>query len=145
MSTINQVTGKKYRILKDAANKIWDQISFWTSSSDVSFDDGMNAEQKVGAIKGLVTAEQSNSGYVLDATVAAIAPKVISATLRVGGDNTISITDPAITDTAKIQVFTNKYGFVPIYQTTSNHTLTITFPEPDEMVLIKVEVSEFHN
>ena len=41
----NLVSGKKYRILTDAANDVWDRISFWTKASDVHYDDGTTAEE----------------------------------------------------------------------------------------------------
>lgn len=145
MSTINQVTGKRYRILKDATNKIWDEVSFRSVAADCYGADGQSLESKVGAIKGLVTEEQSNSGYVLDASVAAVAPKVFSITLRNGGETTVTITDSVITDTAKIAIYTNEWGFMPINSVVSNHTLTVEFPEPDDMVLVKIEVGEFHS
>lgn len=40
----NLVSGKKYRILVDAANDVWDRISFWTKASDVYYDDGTTVE-----------------------------------------------------------------------------------------------------
>ena len=42
--TENKVTGKKYRILTDAVNDIWDRISFWTRASDVAFNDNATLE-----------------------------------------------------------------------------------------------------
>ena len=35
---------KAYRLCTDAANALWDRISFWTHGSDVEFDDGSTAE-----------------------------------------------------------------------------------------------------
>lgn len=144
MSVINTVIGKKYRILKDATNKIWDQISFWTSSNDVEFDDGMTAEQKVGAIKGLVTTEQLIPGYVMDASVTALAPKIFNGTIRPTGSTTLTFIDPVITSTAKIEIYTSLWGFAPDNVTVSGNTLTVVFPTPSALVEVKVEVSEFH-
>ena len=145
MSTINKVTGKKYRILKDAVNKVWDEISFQSVASDTLFNDGMDAETKLGAIKGIVTTEQTDPGYVLDASVTALAPKIFNGTLRPGSPTTLTFIDPVITDTAKIQIYTNLYGYIPDSVNVSGNTLTIEFSEPDSLVLVKVEVSEFHN
>ena len=47
------VTGRKFRKLVDEANKIWQRISFWTKASDVEFDDGMTAEEKLGNFNGI--------------------------------------------------------------------------------------------
>ncbi|MCI8418469.1 MAG: hypothetical protein HFI33_13425 [Lachnospiraceae bacterium] len=49
------VTGRKFRKLMDEANKIWQRISFWTKASDVEFNDGKNAETKLGAINGITS------------------------------------------------------------------------------------------
>lgn len=64
------VTGRKFRKLIDEATKLWQRISFWTKSSDVEFDDGENAETKVGAIKGITTdTNVTIPGYAADMTV----------------------------------------------------------------------------
>lgn len=46
----NIVTGKKYRILKDEAGKIWDRISFWTKASDVELNSGTTVESAISTI-----------------------------------------------------------------------------------------------
>lgn len=49
------VTGRKWRILVDEASKLWQRISIWTKASDVEFDDGNTAEDKMGAISGITS------------------------------------------------------------------------------------------
>ena len=49
------VTGRKFRKLIDEANKIWQRISFWTKATDVEFNDGKTAEQKLGTINGITS------------------------------------------------------------------------------------------
>ena len=44
MSTEN-IVSKKYRILTDAVNKVYDRISFWTKSSDVYNNNGKNLQE----------------------------------------------------------------------------------------------------
>lgn len=63
------VTGRSFRKCIDVANKLWQKISFWTKASDVEFDDGENAETKLGAIKG-ITADlnTTETGYAADMT-----------------------------------------------------------------------------
>lgn len=144
MSTIVPVTGKKYRILVDAENKVWNEISFRSVASDVIFNDNLSAQEKLGAIKGIVTAKQSTTGYAIDASVAALAPYVISRTLRVGDTGVISIeADPHITSTAKAQIYTDVWGYVPKSVVTTGNTMTITFPAPKELTNVKIEISEF--
>lgn len=61
MATENIATGKKYRILVDAVNDIWDRISFWTKASDVEFNDGSNLEDAKSSFgKGML---QRNTVY----------------------------------------------------------------------------------
>ena len=43
--------GKKYRILKDAATRAWDVISFWTSARDVELDDGTTLQNSFTSLK----------------------------------------------------------------------------------------------
>jgi hypothetical protein len=47
--------GKVYRILADAANEIWDKISFFTHADDVEFSDGQSASAKLSAINGITS------------------------------------------------------------------------------------------
>lgn len=64
------VTGRSFRKCIDVANKLWQKISFWTKASDVEFDDGENAETKLGAIKGITTdLNITETGYAADATM----------------------------------------------------------------------------
>ena len=57
------ITGKKYRVLADKATKLWNRYSFWNKASDTEFDDGKDAQTKLGAIDGItdsLTATSSN-------------------------------------------------------------------------------------
>lgn len=49
------VTGRKFRRLIDKDSKLWQLISWWTKASDVEFDDGKTAEQKLGNINGITS------------------------------------------------------------------------------------------
>ena len=50
------VTGRKFRKLANAATKQWQRLSFWHKASDCEFNDGKNAETKLGAVmKGWTT------------------------------------------------------------------------------------------
>ncbi len=63
------VTGRKFRKLVDETRKLWQRISFWTKASDVEFDDGFTAEQKIGNLKfKYLTADQYNSLATKDST-----------------------------------------------------------------------------
>ena len=58
------VTGRKFRKLVNEATKLWQRISFWTKASDVEFDDGQTAEEKLGSINGItdsLTSKSSNT------------------------------------------------------------------------------------
>lgn len=57
MTTVNEVivTGRVKRRLIDKAAKLWQRLSYWTKSSDVEFDDGKTAEEKVGNINGITS------------------------------------------------------------------------------------------
>ena len=107
----NLVSGKKYRILVDAANDVWDRISFWTKASDVYYDDGTTVEvNKPNAMLkrntfysvGSVTYENSAPSWVMlkcttAGTTAATAPSTYS---------TISSPGTVITDgTARFTVY----------------------------------------
>ena len=62
------VTGRKFRKLLDEATRLWQRISFWTKASDVEFDDGKTAEEKLGGINGITDSLKSkNSNIALSA------------------------------------------------------------------------------
>ena len=144
MAIVNQVSGGRYRILRDEINKEWDEISFVNLAQDTICEDGMSVEEKVGDIVGLVTTQQDTPGYVMDASVTALAPKVFNGTLRPDSETTtLTFVDSAINDTAKISVYTSQWGYIPDDVTVSGNTLTIEFPIPDDLITIKVEVGEF--
>ena len=59
--------GKKLRRYVDGA---WERLSFWHKASDCEFDDGMNAQEKLGDIKGITASTNvTNTGYAADAKV----------------------------------------------------------------------------
>lgn len=70
MATENIVTGRKYRILSDAVNQIWDKISFWSKASDTEANDGNTLEYKVGAINGITDALDSEDSSIAASSVA---------------------------------------------------------------------------
>lgn len=107
----NLVSGKKYRILVDAANDVWDRISFWTKASDVYYDDGTTVEvNKPNAMLkrntfysvGSVTYENSAPSWVmLKCTTAGTTASTVPSTY-----STISSPGTIITDgTARFTVY----------------------------------------
>lgn len=71
-SDLQIVTGRSFRKCIDVTNKLWQKISFWSKASDVEFDDGENAETKLGAIKGITTdLNITETGYAADMTALA--------------------------------------------------------------------------
>ena len=109
--TENLVSGKKYRILTNAANDVWDRISFWTKASDVYYNDNTTAEANKPAAMlkrstaytvGTIAFETTAPSWVLlrcttAGTTAASVPSTYS---------TISSVGATITDgTAKFAVY----------------------------------------
>ena len=58
------VTGKKYKILADANNKVWHVISFISQAVDVFFSNGKNAQTTLGSITGISDSLTSTSSNV---------------------------------------------------------------------------------
>lgn len=58
------VTGKKFRILTDVTSRLWHVISFWTKAQDVEFNDGTNAQSKLGNIAGISDSLTSTASNV---------------------------------------------------------------------------------
>jgi len=58
------VTGRKFRKCIDEATKLWQRFSFWSRAEDTEFDDGKNAEIKLGAIDGITDSLASTSSRI---------------------------------------------------------------------------------
>lgn len=89
------VTGKKYRILADAANRVWHRISFWTKASDVELNNGKSVETfysdyttTSGTVSSLST---TVSG--LNTTVSGLSTTVAGLSTTVAGLSSGSLTD----------------------------------------------------
>lgn len=65
-------TGHFWNRCIDAVNKKFETFSFWNKASDTEFDDGSNAETKVGAFKGITSdLNTTTTGYAADMTTVA--------------------------------------------------------------------------
>ena len=64
------VTGRKFRKLADETTKLWQRMSFWKKASDIEFNDGKNAENKVGAINGITDSLTSTSSNIVASAAA---------------------------------------------------------------------------
>ena len=64
------VTGRKFRRLKNEETKLWERLSIWKKAVDVEFNDGKNAETKVGAINGITDSLTSTSSNIVAAAKA---------------------------------------------------------------------------
>lgn len=62
------VTGRKFRKLVDETTKLWQRISFWTKASDVEFNDGKTAEEKLGMINGITDNLETKSSNIAAST-----------------------------------------------------------------------------
>lgn len=84
MSAINEtIINSIYRIF-DKDSGVWKKFSWWGKAKDTEFDDGQNAEDKLGAINGIT------DSLVSDASdIAASAKSVKMLSQCVGGGNVI--------------------------------------------------------
>ena len=63
-------TGRKFRKLADETTKLWQRMSFWKKASDIEFNDGKSAENKVGAINGITDSLTSTSSNIVASAAA---------------------------------------------------------------------------
>lgn len=143
-STITKIKGRAYRTLADntVGSFVWNQLSFWTVASDVEFDDGTDAETKLGSIKGITTSTSvTTTGYAADASVTTALYKktsqFLSATLAAGSTQ-VTFTNSNFTNSTYFDIYTNTYGVSPTAASLSGTTLTLTFPEQSSSVTVKV-------
>jgi len=110
MSAINEIKskGNAYRICiddSDPTNLKWERESFWTAASDVEFEDGMTAEQKIDEINANVQ-EKFNQLF----QSASDGKSLIASTITGLGVNTASdATYQVMSNNIKI-LATNKYN-----------------------------------
>lgn len=98
-------TGNFYRHCLDSASRLWQRMSFWTKASDVEFDDGRTAEEKLGNIKGITTSTNvTEEGYAADAKAVSELSRNLSTSLNnvnlyVGSNNKLHFVNSAGADT----------------------------------------------
>ncbi|MDO4333806.1 MAG: hypothetical protein Q4C58_14140 [Eubacteriales bacterium] len=63
MAVTETIKSSAYRVW-DAASSAWKKYSFWTKSSDVAFNDGKNAEAKLGVIDGITDSTTATSSRI---------------------------------------------------------------------------------
>ena len=148
MATENIVTGKKYRILKDATNKIWDVISFWTKASDVYNNNNQNLQTTVGGITGISSSLTSTASNVAASAnaVKQLNDKItklnsdlvqkVSLSLRIWGKDVSSYVDKSHTINATLTI-KNKQATIDI-----GDACLMTVNRPCEIYLrdVRVEV-----
>ena len=109
--TENLVGGKKYRILTDAANDIWDRVSFWKSAADVVFNDNttLEANKPVAILKRSTAYTVGNIAYTASApswVMLKCTTAGTTAATQPSNYSSISTTGTVITDgTAKFTVY----------------------------------------
>lgn len=101
MATETIVTGKKYRILTDAANKVWNRVSFWHKASDCEFNDGKTAEAKLGVIDGITDSTTATSSRIAASAkaVSSLSSDLGKVNTYVGSDGKLHFTNSAGADT----------------------------------------------
>lgn len=148
MSTIRNILGRDYKVLADntVGAFIWNRLSFWTHSSDVEFEDGETAQEKVGNIHGITTSTSvTATGYAADASVvSALNKKVsqyVSATLAAGA-TTLTFTNSSFNSNTHFEVWTSVWGVDPTNLELSGTTLTLTFKAQETAATIQVHYFE---
>ena len=64
------IVHKKYRILKDAINDVYDRISYWRKGEDIGLSNGTNLENDLAAKDTKINANQTNLGVVQNGNTA---------------------------------------------------------------------------
>ena len=104
MATEN-IVSKKYRILSDVANKVWDVISFFTLAKDVELTNGKNLETTCGSITGITSSLTSTS-----TTMAASASAIKQLNDKIADLNS-NLTDIAVIHSESVDKATISYTF----------------------------------
>lgn len=82
--------GNYFNVCTDETNKTFETKSFYTDSEDVSFADGENAENKVGAIKGITSDfNTTDAGYAASMTAVSKLNSSLVSDIYVGNDGNL--------------------------------------------------------
>lgn len=125
------VTGRYFRRCTDAANKVWQRISFWHKASDCEFDDNKNAQTKVGAIKGITTSTSvTETGYAADmTTVKNLQTQIDELNSNLGGAGCgifyMTNGKTFTSNSATLTLQSDKYSYDKNYYTFSENTVII--------------------
>lgn len=70
MPMTENIVHKKYRILVDSINDIYDRISMWKKSEDIELTDGSDLDTKLSNMNTVISANLSNLATVEPSTTA---------------------------------------------------------------------------
>lgn len=147
-SIINNVLHRDYKVLADntIGAFIWNRLSFWTHSSDVQFEDGETAQDKVGSIHGITTSTAiTTPGFAADATVINALNKKVSQYMTgslAAGATSITFTNSNFNGNTLFDVYSSVFGLDPTGMSLSGTTLTITFKAIAQAATIKLHYFE---
>lgn len=147
-SIINNVLHRDYKVLADntIGAFIWNRLSFWTHASDVQFEDGETAQDKVGSIHGITTSTSiSTPGYAADATVVNALNKKVSqymTTTLPANATSVSFTNSNFNANTHFDVYSSVFGLDPTGMSLSGTKLTITFKAISQAATIKIHYFE---
>lgn len=133
----------------------WDaEFSDWRASEETDWNNWSNAEKLIiedfaAQIKAII--EQSGAILIdkdldwdsVNAVQNKVVTKAIGKTLTgtlVALDTEVSFTDDLISDSATIDIYTEKYGVSPSKATIEGHTLTLLFAVRDDDLGVKVVI-----
>jgi hypothetical protein len=137
------VKGRKYRILVDATERLWNRLSFWTAAEDVEFESGDTLENNVGSIKGITTSKNvTEEGYAADASVVSAIYNDLRGTeyTIAANQTTLKITDDKINNDSIIKVYPSIFGAGPTNMVQNGNTVTITFAKRSSAYTVRVVI-----
>lgn len=130
--TENLVSGKKYRILIDEANDIWDRISFWTKAADVYYNDNTSAE----ANKPVNMLKRSSAYTVGTIAYVAEAPSWVMLKCTTAGTTAATVPSTYSTISSVGTVITDGTAKFTVYDARPNATLSTSAYQIPAMSLV---------
>lgn len=128
----NLVSGKKYRILTNAASDIWDRISFWTRASDVYYNDNTSAE----ANKPINVLKRSTRYSVNDVAYAPNAPSWVMLVCSTAGTTSSSLPSTYGSSSVPGAVITDGTAKFTVYDVRPNQNLNTSAYQMPTMSIV---------
>lgn len=121
------------------------RFAFWTKSSQVENDNGMNLQDTIGNITGISDSINTRNSTICASSTAILNLKEdltfsVQGRLNVGA-TTLNISNTRIKTTSFIDIYTDVWGVAPNSVSVDNGIIKMTFTAQNQVVNVRVKIT----